>query len=582
MPDNDFSDTRIFSIAFKVVSATAIILVIMAGPVSFVFGTPLVFSPMYQVIPYVEALAPLDAEHGLGITKVCDKVTVGSNNTCFFTTTNIDLFNDTIAIYDFRDIMLSPYPGAPVVHSAINPAYNSQFAIVSITNSSGLTTCAVGPIPIPTAGQAICNVGHGDRVRVHETSFKMNAKGTFPDSAEVEWVDLCDAPNTQACDPVNHAVSAAGSATTVISPSVSIVKTASPTKVTAGTNVTYTYKVTNTGNIRLNNCAVTDNVYGPIGSTQSPLAPGASATLNKTAIVSANVTNTGTVTCNHQLGQVSNSSSATVRVIHPAIDVVKTCDSVTPQAPGTITWHVNVTNIGDVSLTVTLNDTSSHTFPPPFSLIPGERRSFNFTDSNLAAGTYNDTVTAVGKYQLGEVSDTDTASCVISNTTTTTILTKTADRTTAKPGDTITYTVTEHNNGPAAISNVTVIDSFNGTLTVASGDSNNPGILDSGETWTFQTYTRHVTQLDCNKTLHNNVTATGTMIGDGPAPKETAQFDVSVVCPPIGGEILGTNTSALLVAAVLSNAMWMIPTLVGVAGAAILTALGLRRRNSED
>ena len=108
----------------------------------------------------------------------------------------------------------------------------------------------------------------------------------------------------------------------------------------AGTDVTYTYNVTNTGDVFLTNCIVTDNVYGSIGSTPSPLAPGASATLNKTATVSANVTNTGTVTCNHQLGHVSGNDSATVRVIHPAIDVVKTCEPATQQEPGTINWKV--------------------------------------------------------------------------------------------------------------------------------------------------------------------------------------------------------------------------------------------------
>ena len=238
-----------------------------------------------------------------------------------------------------------------------------------------------------------------------------------------------------------------------------------------------------------------------------------------------------------------------------------------------------------MSLDVTLTDsTPSHTYPASFPLAPGASSDFNFTDSGLGNGTHTNTVTAVGQYQLGAVTDTATASCEVTVTPhPSTILTKTADRTTAKPGETITYTVTEHIVGPGAISNVVVTDSSNGTLSVASGDTNNNGILDSGETWTFKTYTRHVSQNDCPTTIHNNVTATGTIVGDGPAIPEFASFDVRVICPPpVGGEILGTDTSALLVAGALSNASWMIPTLAGVVGAAILTALGLRRRNTEN
>jgi len=60
--------------------------------------------------------------------------------------------------------------------------------------------------------------------------------------------------------------------------------------------VTYTYRVQNAGNTWLKNLTVTDDKVGAIGTVEGPLAPSATATLTKTVMVSATVTNVGTVT----------------------------------------------------------------------------------------------------------------------------------------------------------------------------------------------------------------------------------------------------------------------------------------------
>jgi hypothetical protein len=112
-------------------------------------------------------------------------------------------------------------------------------------------------------------------------------------------------------------------------------------------------------------------------------------------------------------------------------------------------------------------------------------------------------------------------------------LTKTADKSTAKPGDTITYTIKENNTGNVAINNVVVTDSYKGVLGPSERLPDNPGnndaVLDPGEVWVWN-YARIVTAEDCG-TLHNNVTATGTVQGTNTAaPPEFAEEDVTVTC----------------------------------------------------
>ena len=84
--------------------------------------------------------------------------------------------------------------------------------------------------------------------------------------------------------------------------SVSIVKTAGSaadgeTFAIAGPGaVTYTYLVENTGNTWLQNIVVVDDKLGVIGTVEGAIAPGATATLAKTATIAADVTNIGAVT----------------------------------------------------------------------------------------------------------------------------------------------------------------------------------------------------------------------------------------------------------------------------------------------
>jgi len=103
-----------------------------------------------------------------------------------------------------------------------------------------------------------------------------------------------------------------------------------------------------------------------------------------------------------------------VTVLHPDILVDKTGEPADQLAPGTITWTINVTNTGDVTLTaVNITDTRHDGLGSMLTLAPGQSVIYVIVETGLPPGTYYDNATAYGAYQLGIVSDWDDAVCVV-------------------------------------------------------------------------------------------------------------------------------------------------------------------------
>jgi uncharacterized repeat protein (TIGR01451 family) len=124
---------------------------------------------------------------------------------------------------------------------------------------------------------------------------------------------------TASGDGVDSGVEASDTAscsTDVSNPGISILKTVDEEVVPIGTTVTFTYVVTNTGDVTLYNIVVDDDILGLIG-TIAQLDPGDDATLTKDFVVGDEiVTNIGTATGHDILGrEVSASDDATVAPI---------------------------------------------------------------------------------------------------------------------------------------------------------------------------------------------------------------------------------------------------------------------------
>jgi hypothetical protein len=113
------------------------------------------------------------------------------------------------------------------------------------------------------------------------------------------------------CDDATHTID-------VIHPAIAVDKVADPAAVSGPSgDVTFSYKVTNTGDVDLGNVAVDDDILGIIG-TIGDLAPGASGTLTRVATItpSGPLTNTATATGTDPLDRkVTATDTAIISVV---------------------------------------------------------------------------------------------------------------------------------------------------------------------------------------------------------------------------------------------------------------------------
>jgi uncharacterized repeat protein (TIGR01451 family) len=204
--------------------------------------------------------------------------------------------------------------------------------------------------------------------------------------------------------------------------------------VTAGSTVTFTYVVTNTGSVPLGNVAVSDNKLGAITSFTGDS--------NANGLLDTNETWTYTTTATAMAGQQTNTGTAT------AADATH---------PGTTTTDINFANY--------------------FGDAPGIH---------------------IVEFVNGQDADSPTGPHVFAGSTVT-----------------FTYVVTDIGNVPLA--NVVVTDDKLGHITSFTGDSNGNGLLDTTETWT---YTATATALAGQQT--NTGTATGRDANNPPGTMVTA------------------------------------------------------------
>jgi uncharacterized repeat protein (TIGR01451 family) len=158
--------------------------------------------------------------------------------------------------------------------------------------------------------------------------FDFDFSGAFP-VGEVTTAVVSYSPGADE-DPVTNTVTASGTGedsgveasdvasctTDVANPAIDIVKTVDEEVVPIGTTVTYTYVVTNTGDVTLYDITVDDDILGHIGDIEI-LEPGESATLTKDFVVGDEaVINVATAVGEDILGRsVSSSDDAVVTPI---------------------------------------------------------------------------------------------------------------------------------------------------------------------------------------------------------------------------------------------------------------------------
>ena len=249
-----------------------------------------------------------------------------------------------------------------------------------------------------------------------------------------------------------------------------------------GETITYSYVVTNSGEVTLTGITVTD-VHGGIGGSFSgvscpatSIAVGDSMTCTATYVLvqadvnAGSISNTATADSN-ETGPVSSSLTVSLSP-NAALTLVKSSDATPDPAVGeTITYSYVATNGGEVTLTgVTVTDVHggiggsfSGVSCPATSIAVGDSMTCTATyvlvQADVNAGSISNTATADSN-ETGPVSSSLTVSLSPNAALT---LVKSSDATPDPAvGETITYSYVATNGGEVTLTGVTVTDVHGG------------------------------------------------------------------------------------------------------------------------
>jgi hypothetical protein len=285
----------------------------------------------------------------------------------------------------------------------------------------------------------------------------------------------------------------------IIHPAIKVEKSG-PATAHEGDTVTYSFKVTNTGDAALSDVKVTDDKLGDIG-TIALLSAGDSQTLTKDFSVPAGTSVDNTVTAcgiDPLSLKVCDDDHHHLVIVHPGITVVKTGPA-TAHVGDVVTYSFKVTNTGDNALTnVQITDDKLGSIGTIASLAVNESKTLtkDFTVPNVAA--VDNTVTACGFDPLSlKVCDDDHHHLVTIHPA---IKVEKSGPAEAHEGDTVTYTFKVTNTGDVALTNVTVVDDKLGSV----------GTISSLDVGASTTLTKDFTIPSPSTSVDNTVTACGT------------------------------------------------------------------------
>ncbi|ROR73586.1 DUF7507 domain-containing protein [Bogoriella caseilytica] len=211
-------------------------------------------------------------------------------------------------------------------------------------------------------------------------------------------------------------------------PSLTVLKSADVEEITAaGQEITYSFEVTNTGNVALSDVAPVEGDFsgsgelGEISPESVTLAPGESAVFNATYeatqedIDAGGITNTATATGtppgDAELPPVPPSEVTVPAASEPGLSVLKSASPSDPDAyvaGQVIVYSFEVTNTGNVTITDVAPEEADFTgtgelgeiTPESVALAPGEEATFTasyvVTQADIDAGGVTNTATATG------------------------------------------------------------------------------------------------------------------------------------------------------------------------------------------
>jgi uncharacterized repeat protein (TIGR01451 family) len=293
-------------------------------------------------------------------------------------------------------------------------------------------------------------------------------------------------------------------------PGIAITKTAEPSRVHDGDEITYTYTVTNTGDLPLLIVSLTDDMVNEISYISGDNNENGLLDLEETWVFTAvhiasaadpeTLVNYAEVSgMDEQERIVTDTDSANVSILRPGIALAKTADPPEVDEGDNITYTFTVTNTGNTPLSgVSVSDN----MVDEITYVGGDENVNELLDTDetwIFTGTYTtsaddpdvlkNTAEVSGRDTLEQsVSDTDSASVALIRPFVPMpgiALAKTAEPARVHEGDEITYTFTVTNTGNMPLSNVAVSDNMVDEITYVGGDENVNELLDTDETWVF-------------------------------------------------------------------------------------------------
>ena len=348
-------------------------------------------------------------------------------------------------------------------------------------------------------------------------------------------------------------------------PSVTFLKTADMgTNVGTGQTVTYSYVVTNTGNVTIDNVSVSD-VHGGLGTLSAitpasvaVLNPGDDATFTATYVITqddidrgSNIDNTATLAATPRTGTLPvTESSESVDLVDPApqLSLAKTASLTSDVYAGqVITYSYDVKNTGNVTIMgVSISDTHSGTgalsaiTPASVDLAPGDAQMFTATytvtqaDVDAAVDITN-TATASGTPDSGVLTEPQAIERVsVEAPMPGAALTKIADQTSnVQVGDVITYTYEVANTGNVTWTDVSISDVHSGSGSLSAITPATVATLDPADSVTFTaTYTVTQADIDAGTDITNTATLNATpAAGTTPPITATEIVDLDDVMP---------------------------------------------------
>ncbi|MGO9959806.1 MAG: hypothetical protein ACLP50_28170, partial [Solirubrobacteraceae bacterium] len=478
-----------------------------------------------------------------------NSLAAGASQTCsgVYTTTQPDVDGGSVtntATASGSDPYSSTVSSNSSTVTVAESGATSSLSLVKSTATSAFSkagqTISYGYLVTNTGTTTIANIAVADNkvatVTCPDSSLVPGASETCTGAysttqADVDGGSVTNTATANGTGPYNNnPVKSNSSSVTVPAtqgPAIAVLKTASVKSYAApGVKITYSYLVSNTGNVTLSKVGVSDPMSGlsAVSCPTSTLAPAASETCTAsytTTQVDVDrgwLKNTGTATgTSPSAVKASAQSSLTVPAVQaPAIAILKSANITTFKTPGTkITYSYKVTNTGNVTLNpvividymVRLSAVSCPTSTLPPAASETCTATYTTTQTDVDLGWVKNTGIAIGIFKTWRwaiASSTLTIPAVqapaiaIAQTANPTSYTKAATK--------ITYSYKVTNTGNMTLNPVSVSDPLGGLSKITCPATTLPPAANETCTATYTT-----TQADATKgSITSTATATAT------------------------------------------------------------------------